>query len=505
MKNFSSKPRLLLLALIAASCAAALLPAGAGAEANFTYQIEHERYYSYSYAYVYRLDPSKTTTMRVMRGAVELERNDYGSGNTHGNSYVAAGIQAGDVVEVYQPQTANPVPNSAPTETWTVPELTGSLAAGSPVVTGSSGTASTVRVRAYMPCQEGSESATFASVAGGSYTATLAVPPVVGSYYTIVGVEPDNDSVEVNDRVPGDAFCVSIDGAARQYEPYPNDEPFGIYSWGYDQKLIPTTRIVLRRGATVIADNNATGIDLKADQQPLPGDVVEVYRPQGAPTPAFTVTVPAASAVFDPGNDLVAVQAPAAAANITAEACTVFDCSNESERVSGPVPAGRTFLSFVQPSGWSQAFDLQPDSQVSAEWVSTDYSMSFDFPAVPGDLTSPIGKITLAKKLKLKKIGKRIKFKLNSSEAGTLSAKLTTATPKRRGKSKKPVTLASAKTRAAKAGTNTVSLTVSKGGKKAIKKLISYKKAQTATLTITLTDGSGNVTTVVKSTKLALR
>ena len=82
---------------------------------------------------------------------------------------------------------------------------------------------------------------------------------------------------------------------------------------------------------------------------------------------------------------------------------------------------------------------------------------------------------------------------------------MTTAAPKRRGKSKKQVTLGSTKTRPAKAGSNAVSLTVSKGGKKAIKKLIAFKKSQVATLTITLADASGNVTTVVKTVKLALK
>lgn len=503
MKRFSTRTRSLLLALATVACTAALLPSGAAAEAVYTYEVSHDRQNDYSYLSVYRLDTTKNSTFRVMRGAVVQARSDNSAGYSSTGMYLGSGIEPGDVVEVYQPQTANPVPDSVPTETWTVPTLTATVTAGQPTVTGTSGAASLVRVRNSPACDEGGEQAVFASLSGGLYSAALPIAPAASDYYSVMAVEPDNDSVRINDRVPGDAYCVEIDAAVQTYGPIPDAFPFEVDVWGLDQS-IPTTRLVLRRSGSIIADENSTDLDLTAAQKPLPGDVIEVYRPAAAPTPAFTMAIPNVVSTFDPGNDLVAVDAPAAK-YVDAQACTVFDCAKWSERVSSAVPAGRTLFSFVQPFGWSPPFDLQPDSQVESEWVSADSHIYYEVTASVGDLTSPVGKISLAKKLKLKKIGKRIKFKLNSNEAGTLKAKLTTATPKRRGKSKKQVTLASSKTLAAKAGSNTVNLTVSKTGKKSIKKLVSYKKSQTATLSITLTDAAGNVTTVVKSTKLALK
>ena len=385
MKPFSSMIRLL-FALVATTCFAALVPTGAGAESVFQYQVQNYRHYNEGRATVFKLDPSKSITIRVLRGMTVLGRDDSSGGATEEDVYLNQQLQPGDVVEAYQPMTADPVPDTAPVETFTVPELTGTLAADNASVTGNSGSAATVRVHAFHPCDEqGGDAAVFASVAGGSYSATLPLPPAVGSWYRITGVEPDGDVFSVEDRVPGDAFCVNVDGYDFQYEPVPYSEPFHIWLGGLDDMAIATTRIVLRRGAATIAEDDSTGIDLGPDQRPLPGDVVEIYRPFNAATPAYSLTLPDVSAVFDPGNDLVAVQAPAAKA-IDVEACSAFDCTGQTWRSSGPVPAGRTFFSLAQPFPWGNPLDLQPDSQVAAKWYSSDLRTQFSVPAVPGDL-----------------------------------------------------------------------------------------------------------------------
>lgn len=488
-------------------CASVLLPSGAGAEANYTYEIEKNIYNSYTYVSVYRFDPTKSWTVRVMHGASEVMRNDGVAGDVYTSNYTPSIVASGDVVEVYQPATASPAPNTAPVETWTVPQLTATAAAGSSSITGMSGSADRVRVSRYPSCEESNGDAVFANVSGGAYSAALPGVLESGNYYRVVGIEPDNDSVRIEDRVPGDAFCYSINSELVQQGPVQYPFPFRVAVYGLDNQAIGTTRVVLRRGGSVIADRNSNSLDLALNQRPLPGDIIDVYRPQGAPTPASSLTIPTVPATFDPGNDMVAVDSPAAL-RVTANACTAFDCAYWSERSVGAVPAGRSLFSFAQPFGENRAFDILADSQVQAEWTSADGHIFYQFSAVPGDLTAPVGGISLASKLKLKKIGKRIKFKLKSSEAGTLSATLTTASPRRSGRgaaAAKQVTLASAARQAAKAGSNSVSLKVTKAGKRAIKKLIAYRKSQSATLAVTLTDAAGNVTTVVKSTKLVLK
>jgi hypothetical protein len=62
------------------------------------------------------------------------------------------------------------------------------------------------------------------------------------------------------------------------------------------------------------------------------------------------------------------------------------------------------------------------------------------------------------------------------------------------------VTLAKA-TRSVIAGTTTVTLKFTKAGKKAIKKL-RKRNSRLATLTSKVTDASGNVSTIVKRTKI---
>jgi hypothetical protein len=212
--------------------------------------------------------------------------------------------------------------------------------------------------------------------------------------------------------------------------------------------------------------------------------------------------------VFDAGNDMVAINSPAGA-QVQAIACRAFDCAGYNWRAARDVPAGRAIFSFAQPFGIERAFDIRPDDQISANWRSAGTLMNVTVSATPGDLTSPIAKITLAKKIKLKRLGKKIKFKLDSSETGSAVSSLTTTPPGRakkkgRGAAKKAITLASATT-AIRPGMNTISLKVTAKAKKTIKKIIASGKAQTGTLQITLTDAAGNATTVVSTTKLALK
>jgi hypothetical protein len=79
--------------------------------------------------HVDNLDTSKNGRVRWLRGAVEQSFWNFSSGNTS-VGYSASGLmQAGDKIEVQQPQ-------GSVVDTFTVPQISASAAAGSPTVTG---------------------------------------------------------------------------------------------------------------------------------------------------------------------------------------------------------------------------------------------------------------------------------------------------------------------------------------------------------------------------------
>lgn len=139
---------------------------------------------------------------------------------------------------------------------------------------------------------------------------------------------------------------------------------------------------------------------------------------------------------------------------------------------------------------------------MSLRYTSSDWQTWFSSDVPVGDLTPPAGKVTLAKRVTLAKLRSALKFKLNTNEAGTARAKLTY---KLKGKKKsRDVTLASA-ARAVVVGNNTLTLKFSRKGKTLVKKLNAAGKSLTGTVTVTLTDASGNVTTLIKRTKLVAK
>ena len=484
--------------------AGVLAPGEAGAEPIYRYSIEIGQT-NYSSA-VFNINPALTSTVRVVRGGVQLTRNDNGSGSTNSYLYYPSGILPGDVVQVYQPITANPIPNTTPVETFTVPAFSATFTPGSQTVTGTAEADAYVHAAHSPQCGGLSDSAPAAN-SGGAFSATFPVPLQNGENVVATAVQPDGDVLTIRSTVPGDAGCLGVDATSTRYGGTPSQYPYEVWENGMDMSAIPTSRMVLRRSGVIVAQNDDAYIALTPDLKPQPGDVIEVYRPKTATDPVRTFTLPSVSAVFDPGNEMVAVSSPAASL-VYATACRAFYCYGASSRSARGVPAGRTLFTFAQPLGDERAIDIHPDDQVFAEWDSPDEHMTYEFDATPGDLTSPIGAITLAKKLKLGKIGKKIKFKLNSNEAGSALSTLTTTPPGRakkgRASAKKPFTLAAATT-TLKVGTNTVSMKVSKKGKKTIKKIIASGKSQKGTLQVTLTDAAGNATTVVKTTKLTLK
>lgn len=484
------------LVLVAMLFALLLLPASASA-----YRFDVDALGASDDVTVNDLDSSQGSTLRVMNGNTEVQRLDSGSGaDTH---QVTATVQPGWVIEVYQPAVVGP-PLVPPTAKLVVPNVTIAPVPGATTVTGTAPDGWSVQLQRSAACFPSMEIHA-ALVSGGTWSAALRTPIKGQDGFDAIAVSPTGDTVSPggSDEVPGDGQCVMVSTISNSTTPA--SKPFVVSATGLDG-AIPTTRIVLRRGGAVLADQNSASINLPASTKPSPGDTIDVYRPQGASSPAYSWTIPQISSVYDIGAGLVAVDAPAAS-RVMATPCRPFACSLEFV-LYGPsttsTPAGRTLLTMAPQQVLAGPYDLSrgflPGDLAIAGWVAPDGSKFYLFDSVAGDLTAPSGKLSLPKSTsasKLRKSGK-FKFKLSSSEVGNASIALTIPAKK---KGKKPVKIGSLKA-SIKNGSNKLSLKLSKSGKKAVKSLERSGKSVKATLTITLTDASGNVTTIVKSTTL---
>lgn len=486
--------RSLFVAALLACAVTFALPAGASAMPQFKYSVSE--FGIGSWHSVDRLVYDRKTLVRQVRSGVEID-----TASTSNTSFVEFywNLQPGDEIQVYQVPLADPYPSDpypTPTETFVVPTLNAVFVAGNAVVAGSVSDGWNVRVGRQPACGDGDSIA--ASVAGGAFSANLGVPFTAGDY-TQLHATSQGDSVRVSGYVPGDSQCIEIDAHAGEST---DSKPFEIEAEGLNLSEIPSTRIVLRRAGAVIAEDNDDELDLTVAQRPLPGDVIDVYRPEGAPTPAFSRTVPAISGKFDPAADLVAIDA-IESRSIEAWVCRPLNCMGYSERSAFGTPQGRTLFSFATGQSYYGPFDVRPDDLVGGWWESPDSQLEYEWDVSAGDLVAPTGKLTLAKKFAASKLKSRLKFKLGSNEAGNATAKLTIKKRGKRGKKTitRTLTIASLKTRAIIAGNNTLTLTITRSGKKLLKQL---DGSTTATLTLTLTDASGNVSKVTKRTKLAV-
>jgi hypothetical protein len=297
---------------------------------------------------------------------------------------------------------------------------------------------------------------------------------------------------------PGETPCITISAVADVLPPPGAPAPAGSYNINIDHLLSnhgQSVRVVARRGSTAYFDQSADSpyLSTNSTTKPLPGDVVDVYRPKTAPTPSYSQTIPQVSAKFDAAVDLIAVDTPAGGV-LRAYACRTYTCGNENARGLRDFVAGRKVLNFGASEGSNVAIDLHPTDIVNVYFTNADFSMSYAYQALPGDLVAPTASFKLPSKLKIsslvKSLKKGYKLKLSSTEAGTASLKLG-----KLASISKPV----------KVGSNTFYLKFSKSGKKQIKKLAKKgKKAKplTVSLTSVVTDASGNAATVTKSTKI---
>lgn len=416
-----------------------------------------------------------------------------------------AGLSPGDIVDVYQPAVA-----ATATETYTIPPVSLNVVNGATALTGNVPPGFAV------------------AVLNGDYRCTMNPQPTrlgVGAfsvpYPTILpgesvylyALSPSGDSFSLNAHSPGETPCVTVDAAGKPAPPPgagPGENPYNLYVGHMLTYLAPSVRAVLRRGTSVLADVSADNTSASASftTRPLPGDVVDIYRPKTAPNPTYSIAVPQVTARFDPAADLVAVDGPAAGIqNVTV--CRQYYCGLQNLRAMIGTPAGRTFFSFAAPQGEFAPLDLRTTDIVNTRFSDSDFKLEFRTQAELADLVAPAQSFKLASKLKRKSLVKAFKkgFKigLTSNEVGTakLTFTLRPVTSKSKKKSKKKpktVTLATT-TRPTTNGTTRVYLRFTKSGKSALRKL-SKKSSRTAVLTSIVTDASGNVSTVVKKTKI---
>jgi hypothetical protein len=416
-----------------------------------------------------------------------------------------AGLAPGDLIDVYQPSGA-----VTPTETYTIPPVSLNVVNGATSLTGNvpPGLAVAILNSDYR-CTLNRQ-----PIKLGPGPFSVQYPTILpGESVFIYAISPTNDTLGYTVNSPGETPCVTVDASGKPATPPgsgPGENPYNLYVGHMLTYIAPSVRAVLRRGAAVLADVSAdnTSANTSFTTKPLPGDVVDIYRPKTAPSPSYSIVVPQVSARFDPAAELVAVDGPASGIQ-QVTVCRQYSCGLESLRAIIGSAAGRTFFDYAAPQGNFAPFDLRPTDIVNVNFSDSDFKLSFRTQAEPGDLVAPIQSFKLASKLKRKSLLKAFKkgFKVNLKSNEPATAKLTLtlppATTKSKKKSKKKpktVTLATA-TKPTVAGNTTVYLKFTKAGKSAIKKL-SKKATRSAVLTSTVTDASGNASTVVKKTKI---
>ncbi|MGH2959396.1 MAG: hypothetical protein ACRDKE_07305 [Solirubrobacterales bacterium] len=444
-----------------------------------------------------RLDATKSTRVIVSPpiGPNRFDSGTIAAANNYYNSPFVTNLSPGDTITVRQPAVS-----VAPTETFVVPSFVVNITVGSNVLTG---TLPAGLRGALVPEYRCNNDPTPTALTAGPFSVpTSTILP--GEKVQLNSATADGDSFYYASHAPGESPCIEINARPASPPPTgesPNPTPYRISAENMNVNVAASTRVVLRRGTTILFDTSEDDPNVNASLavQPLPGDTVDVYRPKTAPTPMHSKTIPPLSAVFDPAVDLVAVDSPAAGL-INSGPCRAYSCATENFRARLNAPAGRTLLNFAVAEGVNGPIDLRPDDRLGVTFADPDFTLSYTFQGSVGDLVAPKQSIKLSSTVKRKSLTKAFKkgykVKVKSNEAGP--ANLTLAFPK--AKAGKAVTLAKA-SKSVVAGTTTVTLKFTKAGKKALQKL-RKRSSRLATLTSTVTDASGNTSTLVKRTKI---
>jgi antitoxin (DNA-binding transcriptional repressor) of toxin-antitoxin stability system len=487
-----------LLWLVAALAALALLPgaASAGSVLRFTVYLDDGVFLDApgGSVIVNGLDGAKNTRV-VVSSPTGPDRLDVTqpAGPTVFASPTITGLSPGDSIRIYQPSAA-----VVPVETHTVPDVRVDLTVGSSTLAGSLPAGSIGSVMGDWRCGSNPIATT---IHGGAFS--LAYRPVIpGETITIAEVGPSLDRVYRTQHAPGETPCITIDtGHPTLLAPGspPDPEPHSIEVDHLLASVAPSVRAVVRRGGSVLLDvfSDTPSLAETTAVQPLPGDVVEIYRPKTAPAPIATMTIPAISSKFDASVDLVAIDSPAAGM-VAASACRALSCLSTQRRGVLSAPAGRKLLDFRAAQNTFAPFDMRPDDRVDGEFTNPEYTLDYLFTVPAGDLAAPTLSARLAKRIRLasllKSLRKGYAVTLTSNEAG--SARLTLSLGRAR------LAIAAA---GLHAGGNTVKLKFTSAGRRELRRLRARGrrfKSRRATLTAVVTDAAGNSSTATRLTTI---
>jgi hypothetical protein len=449
---------------------------------------------------VWGLDKLKTTTIRLRIGGVWQPATNFVAGvATH--SVAAGAIATADQVQVEQP-------TGTVIETYTVPPAVLTGAVGSDSLIGQAPDSANTVINMIGTCPGAENDDIPVQPQGGSFSARAPLPLRPGDRLSMVVYPGKGDRIVFEDALPGETPCFVVDAfdSPVPYGMAPVANPYHVEATGLRKLVATGARIVLRRGATVIADRSepsaTNSIGENFATPPQAGDVLELYRPHTATTPAAAFTVPAIRAIHDPGASLIAIDAPAAG-SIHGLAWSLY-AMFAAERMAFNTPAGRTMLDFGVDSGPSRAVPLTGVDVVSAVWSSQDRRNEVTVGSAPGDLVAPTVGVRLARRWRASGRTRFFAATLTVSEVATarvaltLPAKLVTA-------ASKPRRLLDARV-ALRAGVNRLRLKLSARGRTLLRRLGRRRfPAQTATFTVTATDPSGNATTTARTMKLVPR
>jgi hypothetical protein len=512
-------PILLVLALLL--CAASALPAAATPGGDFEVTLSRPPLVAAANGEAqYSFAPSaQDTTMLVMHGATELDRQTSIAGNTRVSASIAA-LQSGDRVEIYRPAlpAGPPGPGVTPIDQYVIPNLSVAGAAGATSVSGTAPDGALARVSVAASCDQNSDASLPVSAAGGAFSSPSG-PLAAGVELTLYVFSGVGDSTAFRTAVPGETPCFSAYAYPSPAQPTLDPQaatPYGVGVNSLRDSVASTSRLVWKRAGAIIGDMTNAGnprFTLTSATQPQPGDVLEVYRPQTAAAPSRSVTIPNVSATVDIGASLVAVDSTETAGLIDVFAADPSPSAHSSRRTVLAPPPGRTLFDFNVAEGDQRAFTMNPDDRAIVNWSSADWGIEYAFAASPGDLVAPVVSAKLKSKLRIAKIKKSVSITLASSEAatGTGSIRIPRKLPGRGHPKTKPgkstITFATAKL-SLHAGSNKVKLKLSKSGLRALKKLRGAGRSMRpvkATLKLKLVDPSGNAATVTKTFKLVVK
>ncbi len=494
-------------------------PAGATTLGNFTVALDRPPYVSANTARVDYdfFDATTSTTIRLMDGATELARASVPIGSAY-TAVTSAALEPGDRVEIFKPGIPAGPPAVAPVDQYEIPLVAIAGAPGGASVSGSAPDGTLARISVGTGCDTNAYSTLPVAAVGGAFS--VAVPPLAaGADLTLRVFSGTGDYTQLRSRVPGETPCFSASATPFPEQPTIDPAaatPYSVRVYNLRPSVANDSRLVWRRGATVIGDTTNVGgtqFTTTSATQPIPGDVIEVYRPQTALAPSRSVTIPDVSATVDTGASLVALSSPSVSGLVTVYATDAGPSQRSSERSFLSLPAGRTVVDYNVSQGDQRPFKMRPGGRAFVNWASPDWGIRYDVTASPGDLVSPAVSAKFKSKLRLAKIKKSIAVRVSSSEIATGTARLLVAErlpgkghPKTKP-GKRTITFATAKLSLGP-GSRTVKLKLSKAGLRALKQLRGAGKsmrAVKAALNLNVADPSGNVTSVTRTMKLVVK